>query len=205
MSKGRKIEEESFDIISNNMNRTFNDRELPVVQRVIHSTGDFEFENILRFHEKAVESGIKAIQEGMDIFVDVKMITAGINKKGLENSGSLIHCYISDSDVEVMSGERDMTRAECAVDKVVSDKKTAAGIGIVAIGNAPTALLRVVELVKKGRFKPKLIIGVPVGFVKAEESKEMLHALDYPHITCLGKKGGSSIAVAILNALIKMA
>lgn len=212
MDKGAKIEKDSFSIIEAGMKRHFDELCLPVVKRVIHATGDFEFEDILRFHSGAVTHGISAIRAGKDIFVDVKMVEAGINKKALAQFGGSVICHISDEDVTKAAEEKAMTRAECAVEKAFL--KTAANIGIAAIGNAPTALIRLMEIIKDGGISPELpalialpelIVGVPVGFVKAEESKAALAKQHYPYITCIGKKGGSSIAAAIINAIVRLA
>jgi precorrin-8X/cobalt-precorrin-8 methylmutase len=209
MRKGAEIERESFDIISDGMSRKFTPEEMPIVQRVIHATGDFDFEEIIRFHPDAIERGITAIRAGKDILVDVKMVEAGINKRLLSLFGGRVLCYISDPDVETSASEKGLTRAEAAVIKAVESNEPSlpgggSAIGIVAVGNAPTALLKVMELVDGGLFRPDLIIGVPVGFVKAEESKGVLNGKGYPFITCLGRKGGSPVAVAIVNALLKL-
>lgn len=205
MDKGTKIERDSFSIIEAGMSRHFDEQLLPIVKRVIHATGDFEFEAILKFHPGAVRSGISAIRAGKDIFADVKMVEAGINKKALSRFGGTVICHISDEDVEKAAEEKAMTRAECAVEKAFYNKNKAVNIGIAAIGNAPTALIRLMEIIEDGGFEPGLIVGVPVGFVKAEESKAALFGKPYPYITCLGKKGGSPIAAAIINAIIKLA
>ncbi|MEO5359981.1 MAG: precorrin-8X methylmutase [Nitrospirota bacterium] len=209
MDKGAKIEKDSFAIIEAGMKRHFDELCLPVVKRVIHATGDFEFEDILRFHTDAITNGISAIRAGKDIFVDVKMVEAGINKKALAQFGGTVICFISDEDVAKAAEEKAMTRAECAVEKAFLN--TAANIGIAAIGNAPTALIRLMEIIETREISPELvalpelIVGVPVGFVKAEESKASLARQHYPYITCLGKKGGSSIAAAIINAIVRLA
>ncbi|KWT82657.1 precorrin-8X methylmutase [Candidatus Magnetominusculus xianensis] len=206
MDKGAKIEKDSFSIIESGMKRHFDELCLPVVKRVIHATGDFEFEDILKFSPGAITHGISAIRAGKDIFVDVKMVEAGINKKALAQFGGTVICFISDEDVAKAAKEKAMTRAECAVEKAFLT--TAANIGIAAIGNAPTALIRLMEIIENKEISPELpelIVGVPVGFVKAEESKASLAKQHYPYITCLGKKGGSSIAAAIINAIVRLA
>ncbi|MBF0486885.1 MAG: precorrin-8X methylmutase [Nitrospirae bacterium] len=205
MDKGAKIEKDSFSIIEAGMTRHFDEQCLPVVKRVIHATGDFEFEDILKFHAGAIRSGISAIREGKDIFVDVRMVEAGIDKKALSQFGGTVVCYISDEDVEMAAGQKAMTRAECAVEKAFLNNENAAKWGIAAIGNAPTALIRLMELIEDGKVSPGLVVGVPVGFVRAEESKAALAKQPYPYITCLGRKGGSPIAAAIINAIIKLA
>ncbi len=197
------IEGESFEIISASLKNSHPQEHMPVLMRVIHATGDFEFESILRFHQEAITRGIAAIKSGKKIFTDVKMVETGINKPLLERYGCEVFCYISDIDVIEKAKSEGKTRAEVAVEKAA--RNFGAQIGIVAIGNAPTALLKVIELVDRGVMKPDLIVGVPVGFVSAVESKEMLSNKTYPFITCLGTKGGSTVAVAILNALLRMA
>ncbi|MBF0458411.1 MAG: precorrin-8X methylmutase [Nitrospirae bacterium] len=205
MGKGSQIERDSFSLIEAGMKRHFDEQLLPIVKRVIHATGDFEFEAILKFHPDAVRSGIAAIRAGKDIFADVKMVEAGINKKALSRFGGAVICHISDEDVEKAAEEKAMTRAGCAVEKAFYNNNNAVNIGIAAIGNAPTALIRLMEIIGDGGLWPGLIVGVPVGFVKAEESKAALFGKPYPYITCLGKKGGSPIAAAIINAIIKLA
>lgn len=201
MIKGERIEQESFQIIADQMKNKFRPDEHSIVSRVIHATGDFDFEEIIRIHQDAIEEALKAIIEGKDMFVDVKMVEAGLNKKLLSTFKVKIHCYISEEDVKNSAIEKGLTRAELSVLKAAKNPE----IGIIAIGNAPTALLKTIELVEKRELSPKIIVGVPVGFVKAEESKEKLFGMNYPSITCLGKKGGSSVAVAIVNALLKIA
>jgi len=136
----------------------------------------------------------------MNILVDVRMVEAGINTKGLEKWGGKVICKMGDRKWEMENGNK--TRTEIGIEIAVRENNN---IGIVAIGNAPTALYRVMNLIRNGEFKPELVIGVPVGFVKAVESKEVLLHMKYPFITSLGRKGGSSVAVAIVNALLKMA
>ncbi len=203
MNKGMLIENESFEIIRAGLKEDHPEHEMPIILRVIHATGDFEFESILRFHSEAVKSGLRAITEGKRVLTDVKMIQTGINRPLLQRFGCETLCLISDEDVIKTAREEGKTRAEVAVEKAV--EHAGGEIGIVAVGNAPTALLKTMELVDRSHFSPELIIGVPVGFVSASESKEELSRKPYPFITCLGTKGGSSVAVAIVNALLKMA
>ncbi|MBI5196234.1 MAG: precorrin-8X methylmutase [Nitrospirae bacterium] len=196
-----EIENKSFAIITEEMGKVnFKKAELPIVKRVIHATGDFDFARIMRFHPDAVKAGVKAIKNGKDILVDVRMAEAGINKKALERWGGKVICNIKKSGVRGQeSGER--TRAEMGIEKALKENKN---IGIVAIGNAPTALYRVMKLLNSSKSQI-LVIGVPVGFVKAQESKEVLLHMEYPFITSLGRKGGSPAAAAIVNALLKIA
>ena len=198
MAKGIEIEKRSFEIIASRMKKkTFQELELPIVMRVIHATGDFDFEDNLRFHPEAIKAGIRALKDGKNILVDVNMVAAGINRRLLERWGGSIISMISEVGDQAM--EEGKTRAEAAIEKTIDEK-----IGIVAIGNAPTALLKTMELIDEGRFKPELVIGVPVGFVSAVESKESLAKKTYPFITSLGRKGGSPVAVAIVNGVLRL-
>lgn len=200
--KPYEIEKKSIEIITENLGEThFSNTELSVVQRVVHATADFDFAKNMRFHPDAVEAGIKAIKNGMDILVDVRMVEAGINKKNLAKFGGRIICGIQ-SIVHSPQSIEDKTKTEMGIEIAVKENNN---IGIVAIGNAPTALYRTMKLIRDGVFQPKLVIGVPIGFVKAVESKEVLLHMKYPFITSLGRKGGSPVAVAIVNALLKMA
>ncbi|MBU2600389.1 precorrin-8X methylmutase [bacterium] len=199
--KPHEIEEKSFEIITGELGETnFRDIELPIVKRVIHATGDFEFAKNMRFAAEAVEAGIRAIKNGMNILVDVEMVKAGINKRLLHKWGGEVICRMQEEGCR-RQDEENKTRAEMAIESAMQEKRD---IGIVAIGNAPTALYKVMKLIRNTDFKPELVIGVPVGFVKAVESKEVLLHMKYPFITSLGRKGGSSVAVAIVNALLRM-
>lgn len=197
------IEKRSFEIISEETD--LNDipaEQVPIIQRVIHSTADFEFKNTLTFHPDAVKAGIAAIRAGKDILTDIEMVRAGINRKLLDRWGGKIICNITDEEVVRISEETGRTRSEIAMEKGLSEN-----VGIVAIGNAPTALLKVIELLTKTPTKrpAPLVVGVPVGFVKALESKALLATQQFPFITNLSRKGGTPVAVAIVNALLKMA
>ncbi|NOY39966.1 MAG: precorrin-8X methylmutase [Nitrospirae bacterium] len=202
-SKGLSIESDSFQVIEGLLKgRSFSAEELQVVMRVIHATGDPEYEELMELHPGAIDAALKAIKEGRDILVDVKMVESGISKKILDDFGGKTICLISDDNVIETAKADGKTRAEAAMEKAAESGR---GIGIVAIGNAPTALLKVMEMVDNGIFMPDLIIGVPVGFIMAEESKAELMKKDYPFISCRGRKGGSSVAVAALNALLRIA
>ncbi|PIP40231.1 hypothetical protein CO110_05680 [Candidatus Desantisbacteria bacterium CG_4_9_14_3_um_filter_40_11] len=197
--KPHEIEGSSLQIITRELGETnFSPIELPVVKRVIHATGDFEYAKNMRFSEGAVKAGIRAIKNGMNILVDVEMVKAGINKSILEKYGSKVICRLSEPEVKEESIASEKTRSEIAIEMGAREN-----IGIVAIGNAPTALYKAMKLIGTD-LKPELVIGVPVGFVKAVESKEVLLHMKYPFITSLGRKGGSSVAVACVNALLKM-
>ncbi|MBF0317510.1 MAG: precorrin-8X methylmutase [Nitrospirae bacterium] len=201
-SKGTLIERESFDIIRAGLRRSFSEAELAVIQRVIHASGDFGFEDSIRFHPGAIDAGIAAVRAGKDILVDVHMVQAGINKKLLQRFGGEVLCYVSDIEVAAEATRLSLTRSEVAMMRAFS---VPSNIGIVAIGNAPTALLSLLEIIDALPAPPALVIGIPVGFVKAEESKELLLTCRHPFITSVGKKGGSSIAAATVNAILKLA
>ncbi|MBF0507055.1 MAG: precorrin-8X methylmutase [Nitrospirae bacterium] len=196
-----EIERRSFEILSEEagLNSVPADQ-LPIVQRVIHATADFEFMKTLVFHSDAIATGIRAIREGKNILADVEMVRTGINKLLLERWGGKVVCSIADEDVVRLSKETGRTRAEIAIEKRIGEN-----VGIIAIGNAPTALLRVTELLRDSSSPVPLVIGVPVGFVKAFESKAILSGQKFPFITNLSRKGGTPVAVAIVNALLKMA
>jgi precorrin-8X/cobalt-precorrin-8 methylmutase len=198
---GRGIEDSSFAIIDHEVGtHDFAPAEWEVVRRVIHATADFEFTQLVKFQNDAVRAGIAALRSGCPILVDVKMITAGLNEDRLSAYGCKVHSFISDADVIETAKRNNSTRA-------IESMKKAHRLGllngaVVAIGNAPTALLEVVRLVSEEKVRPALVIGVPVGFVSAAESKEGVLSLPTPSIVARGRKGGSSIAVAIIHALL---
>ncbi|WP_297990605.1 precorrin-8X methylmutase [Anoxybacillus sp.] len=193
-----QIEQKSFQIIDEEIGEhTFTPEQYAIVQRVIHASADFELGKSLLFHPRAIEAGTAAIRAGKKIVADVQMVQVGINKARIEKYGGSIHVYISDEDVMKEAKRLNTTRAIVAMRKAVKE----ADGGIFAIGNAPTALLELIRLVKEGVARPGLIIGLPVGFVSAAESKEELAKLDVPFITNIGRKGGSTVTVAALNAL----
>jgi precorrin-8X/cobalt-precorrin-8 methylmutase len=209
------IEKRSFEIISEEIDLgDVPEEQIPIIKRVIHSTADFEFKNTLTFHPDAVRAGLDAIRAGKDILTDIEMVKAGINKRLLNKFGGEVVCNIADEEVAKTSEETGMTRAEISMVKGLTEN-----VGIVAIGNAPTALLKIIELLSgKGLTPPPpplnnggimggvpLVVGVPVGFVKALESKALLSTQTFPFITNLSRKGGTPVAVAIVNALLKMA
>ncbi len=196
-----EIEAESFRIIESEIGPTgFAPEEFAVVRRCIHATGDFSFAENMRFGHGAVEAGLAAIRAGKNILVDVNMAASGISGGLLEKFGGRVICRISDPETVARAKAGNMTRSEAAIEQALQDN-----VGIVAIGNAPTALLKTMELVDDGIFEPDLIIGVPVGFVNAAESKQILASKQYPFITALGRKGGTPVAVAAVNALLRLA
>jgi precorrin-8X/cobalt-precorrin-8 methylmutase len=199
---GRSIEDGSFAIIDKEAAPfNFPSREWQVVRRVIHATADFEFKELTLLHPDAVDAGIRALRGGCNVVVDVKMIIAGLNEDRLAAYGCTITSYISDADVIETAKANNSTRGIESIRKAHRLGKLDGAV--VAIGNAPTALLEVVRLVREEGARPALIIGVPVGFVSAEESKEeVLKLAATPYIVTRGRKGGSTIAVAIVHALL---
>lgn len=200
-SLGRTIEDGSFAIIDQEAgSHQFTSSEWQVVRRVIHATADFEFKELIRFQGDAVKSGIAALRSGCPVIVDVKMIIAGLNEERLNAYGCKAQSFISDDDVIQTAKLTNSTRAIEAMRK--AHRMGLLNGSIVAIGNAPTALLETVRLVREEGAAPALIIGVPVGFVSAAESKDAVSAVPSPAIVSTGRKGGSPIAVAIIHALL---
>lgn len=195
------IERRSFEIITQELGDTplVPGTEL-VVKRCIHTSADFDYAKNLCFSENAVEKAMEAIQKGACIVTDTQMAKSGINKRALSRYGGEVYCFMSDEDVARLAKEHGTTRATASMDKAASlDKEL-----IFAIGNAPTALVRLYELIQEGRLNPKLIIGVPVGFVNVVQSKELIMEAGVPYIVARGRKGGSNIAACIVNALLYM-
>ncbi len=198
---GRSIEDGSFAIIDQEAGpHDFGPDEWQVVRRVIHATADFEFKTLMRFHPDAVRTGVAALQSGCPLLVDVKMISAGLNEERLSSYGCKVHSFISDEDVIATAKASNSTRAIEAMKK--AHRLNLLNGAVVAIGNAPTALLELARLIREEQATPALIIGVPVGFVSAVESKEVVLELSTPSIVARGRKGGSPIAVAIIHALL---
>jgi precorrin-8X/cobalt-precorrin-8 methylmutase len=199
---GRSIEDGSFAIIDAEAGQhEFSAAAWQIVRRVIHATADFEFKELVRLHPAAIEAGIAALRRGAPIIVDVKMIQVGLSEDRLAAYGCKVHCFISDEDVIAQAKAENSTRAIVAMRK--ADRLGLLDGAIVAVGNAPTALLEVARLVREVGAKPALVLGVPVGFVSAAESKEVLCGLTtVPWIVARGRKGGSTIAVAIVHALL---
>lgn len=197
-----EIEQESFRLIEAQLEKgRFSPQEYAIALRVIHATADFTFADALRFHPQAISSGIEALRRGCTIVTDVRMVQVGIARALLEPLGGHTFCAIADPQVAELARRYGVTRAVAAMRHSAPYMHG----GIVAVGNAPTALFEVIRLVREESIRPALIVGTPVGFVKAAESKEALLALEVPYITVLGHKGGSSVAVAIVNALLRMA
>lgn len=199
MIKPMDIEKKSMEIIESNLNgREWSEPEFSVVKRCIHTSADFDYADNLRFSKGAAEKGMNALRNGAHIVTDTSMAAAGINKRMLERYGGKVHCFIGDPDVAEKAKTSGWTRSAVSMDKA-SELDVSV---IFAIGNAPTALMRLKELIDEGKIKPELVIGVPVGFVNVIESKEMITETDIPFIVAVGRKGGSNIAAAICNALL---
>ncbi len=193
-----EIEKRSFEIIEEELGRELDPVLKPIIKRVIHTTADFSYADTLFFSENAVEKGLQALREGVSIITDTNMGRAGINKKKLEKYGGKVHCFMANEDVAAAALAQQTTRAAVSMDKVAAMQEDF----IFAIGNAPTALIRLYELIQEGKIRPRLIIGVPVGFVNVVEAKELILTAGVPVIVARGRKGGSNVAAAICNALI---
>jgi len=197
-----EIETQSFTIIDTEAGpHTFSSDEWRIVQRMIHTSADFDYMKTVRFHPNAISKGIQAISEGKAIITDTNMANSGINTAGLVRFGCSITCLIQDSQVCQLAQNAGSTRAAAAVDAALPIMEG----GIYVVGNAPTALLRLIELIKEEQARPALVIGLPVGFVNAAESKAYLMTMDYPSISNVGRKGGSTVAASVVNALVKLA
>ena len=197
-----EIEQESFRIIRSELGtHPFGPEELAIVVRVIHATGDFQLCDLLRFHPQAIAAGIESLRRGYTIVTDVRMVEAGISPDLLARLHGRTVCDIRHPDVLQAAQASGLTRSTLAIRRNAPFMHA----GIVAIGNAPTALLEVIRLIREEGVDPALVVGVPVGFVNAAESKELLCTQDIPYITTVGRKGGSTVAVAIVNALLRLA
>ena len=199
--KPKEIETRSFEIITEELGdkKLIPGTEL-IVKRCIHTSADFEYADNLCFSEGVVEKAVDAIKNGACIVTDTQMAKAGINKKALANYGGEVYCFMSDEDVAAKAKEQGSTRAVASMDKAAEMGKPL----IFAIGNAPTALVRLYELIEEKKISPYLIIGVPVGCVNVVQSKELIMDTDAPYIVARGRKGGSNIAACICNALLYM-
>lgn len=199
--KPDEIEKRSFEIIESELPRPIDSTLAPVIMRVIHTTADFEYVDTLTFSEGVIEIAVNALRQGISIVSDTNMVKSGVDKTRLSRFGGEIHCFIKDDDVVETAKRKGITRAKAAVDKAADKAEPL----IFAIGNAPTALLRICELKEAGLLQPALVIGVPVGFVNVVESKELLIQSGIPYITARGRKGGSNVAASICNALLRIA
>lgn len=195
------IEHRSFEIISEELrNRgiTLPKETEMVTKRVIHTSADFEYAQTMTYSPNAVAIAKELIQNGADIVTDTNMALAGINKRTLARHGGEAHCFMADEDVARIAKERKVTRATVSMEKAAGIQKQV----IFAVGNAPTALIQLYEMIQSGTFRPAFIIGVPVGFVNVEAAKELILQTDIPYIVNRGRKGGSNVAAAICNAIL---
>ncbi len=195
------IERRSMQIIGELLkekNLTLDPVQESVIKRVIHTTADFDYVQSLVFSKDAVQKAQDAIRSGASIVTDTQMVKSGINKTVLSRFGGEVFCFMSDADVAKSAKENGTTRAVASMEKAISIEKPL----IFAIGNAPTALIHLYELIQEEKLCPKLVIGVPVGFVNVVESKELILQTAVPHIVARGRKGGSNVAAAIVNALL---
>jgi precorrin-8X/cobalt-precorrin-8 methylmutase len=206
---GRKIEDSSFDIVNREAwPHDFDRAHWEVVRRIIHATADFEYKHLTRFSSTAIHAGAQAFHDGASLYVDVKMIRVGLNARRLDHYGCSVHCYVSDEDVITKAKAENTTRSAMGVRKAWGEGLLDGGI--VAVGNAPTALLELVRLIREEGIRPALVVGMPVGFVNAAESKEALielerDGIEVPWVITRGRKGGSTIVVAALHAFMSIA
>ncbi|MBP5221933.1 MAG: precorrin-8X methylmutase [Lachnospiraceae bacterium] len=196
-----EIEKRSFEIIGEELKERgicLPKEQEPVTKRVIHTSADFEYAQTMRYSANAIEIARGLIRKGADIVTDTNMAKAGINKKKLAQYGGEVHCFMADEQVAEEAKAREVTRATVSMERAAQLQKPV----IFAIGNAPTALISLYEMMEKGIFTPEFVIGVPVGFVNVVQAKELFLSSDVPYIINEGRKGGSNIAAAICNALL---
>lgn len=196
-----EIEKRSFEIISQELaakNIVLPPEQEQITKRVIHTSADFEYVDTLKYSKNSVAKAKELIANGADIVTDTNMALSGINKKMLGNFGGQAHCFMADETVAKLARERKTTRAAVSMELASKIEKPV----IFAIGNAPTALIQLYEMIQQGIYKPAFVIGVPVGFVNVEVAKDLIMETDVPFIVNKGRKGGSNIAAAICNALI---
>jgi precorrin-8X/cobalt-precorrin-8 methylmutase len=200
--KPHEIEDLSFSIIEKEAGpHGFSPAQWRIVSRMIHTSADFGYLQSVRFHPEAISAGIRAIQTGQTIVTDTNMAKAGIRKTDAARFGCRVDCLMQDPEVKKQAAAQGTTRAAAAVDAASDQVKD----GIFVVGNAPTALMRIIEQIRAGRTAPALVVGLPVGFVNAAESKQMLTKTNVAHITNMGRKGGSAVAAAVINALFSLA
>lgn len=194
-----EIEKRSFEIITKELaGRQLNPEHELIIKRAIHTTADFDYADNLCFSQQVVPKALQALKEGADIVTDTQMARAGINKRILAKFGGSVHCFIADEDVAMEAKERGITRSAVSMEKAAKLNRKL----IFAIGNAPTALVKLYEMIQEGSIAPEMIIGVPVGFVNVIPSKELIMQTKIPYIIAKGRKGGSNVAAAICNALL---
>lgn len=194
-----EIEKRSMEIITEELQgKTWTEPEFSIVKRCIHTSADFDYAKNICFSKDAARLGVEALRRGAVIVTDTKMAWSGINKKKLQEYGGEAYCFMADEDVAKEAKERGCTRATICMERGAALKHEV----IFAIGNAPTALIRLYELIEEGKLSPALIIGAPVGFVNVVEAKELIMKTDVPYIVPRGRKGGSNIAATICNAML---
>lgn len=197
----QEIEKRSFEIITEELQDRgihIPPEEAGITKRVIHTSADFDYAATMTYSYHAPAVAKKLLADGADIVTDTNMALAGINKRTLERFGGKAHCFMADADVEELAAKRGVTRASLGMEKAKKIKKPV----IFAVGNAPTALIRLYEMMQESEWRPAFVIGVPVGFVNVEPAKELIMKTDIPYIVNRGRKGGSNIAAAICNALL---
>lgn len=204
-TKPAEIEKTSFEVIKRELGDGFTAScppdMLAVLCRVIHTTADFSYRENLYFSDHVIEEALNAIRDGVPIITDTTMALSGINKRSAARFGIEVHCFIGDEDVRERSVRTGMTRSAVSAEKAAERYREC----IYAVGNAPTALMRLYELIREDRIRPRLVIGVPVGFVNVVEAKELILTAGVPCIVARGRKGGSNVAAAICNALLYLA
>jgi len=194
-----EIEKHSFEMITKELGELRLDEDKAnIIKRVIHTTADFDYVQNLCFSEEVVSKALEAIQNGASIITDTRMASVGINAKRLGKFGGRVYCFMADEDIAVKAKTDRTTRASACMEKALTIREPL----IFAIGNAPTALIKLYELIREKKIQPELVIGVPVGFVNVVESKELIMQSGVPYIVAKGRKGGSNVAAAICNALI---
>lgn len=199
------IEARSFEIIAAELSEkgiVLDEEKDLIIRRAIHTSADFDYAHTLVFSDDAVRIAKDLIRSGADIVTDTNMALTGINKKKLASFGGSARCYMADVDIAEEAKRREITRASVSMEHAAEDAKASGKKTIFAIGNAPTALITLRELYDRGIYTPDFIIGVPVGFVNVTESKELILETDIPHIVNRGRKGGSNVAAALVNALL---
>ncbi len=199
ITEPKEIERKSFEIIEERLSGcSFPPGSRDIVKRVIHTTADFDYADNLVFSEGVIDRGIRALKEEAAIVTDTMMAYSGINKKAVSELGCSIHCFMADKDVAEEAEKRRITRAMVSMERAEALGKKL----IFAVGNAPTALIHLYDMVREGRLEPELIVAVPVGFVNVREAKELIIGSRIPYIAARGNKGGSNVAAAVMNALL---
>ncbi|MDD6491249.1 MAG: precorrin-8X methylmutase [Firmicutes bacterium] len=196
-----EIEKRSFEIITEELKKrgiSLPSEQEMITKRVIHTSADFDYADTLVYSKDAVAIAKELLKNGADIVTDTNMALAGINKKALAKLGGQAHCFMADEDVARVAKQRGVTRAVVSMEKAKNIKKPV----VFTVGNAPTALIRLYEMMQKDKWHPAFVIGVPVGFVNVEAAKELIMETEIPYIINRGRKGGSNVAAAICNALL---